>query len=57
MEWFCTAETSQGLSGQEIRTLLLQALEGRILRRVLMLPPDFTRYHSYACLLYTSRCV
>ena len=48
MEWFCTAETSQGLSGQEIRTLLLQALEGRILRRVLILPPDFTRYHSYA---------
>ena len=37
-----------GLSPNEIRAALAQALEGRALRRVLILPPDFTRFHSNA---------
>ena len=37
-----------GLSPGEIRAVLEKALEGRSLRRVLVIPPDFTRYHSNA---------
>lgn len=37
-----------GISDAELREALLQALEGRTLRRVLILPPDFTRFHSQA---------
>ena len=33
---------------EEIRVALLQSLEGRTLRKVLILPPDFTRFHSGA---------
>ncbi len=42
------ARTERGLSPEEIRTALLAALEGRRLNKVLILPPDFTRYHSNA---------
>ena len=35
-----------GLSREEIRAELLRSLEGRTLRKVLILPPDFTRFHS-----------
>ncbi len=44
----CIDKTGNGLSGQEIRDALLRSLEGRTLRRVLILPPDFTRFHSGA---------
>ena len=37
-----------GLSPEDIRAALSKALEGRTLRRVLILPPDFTRFHSNA---------
>ncbi len=37
-----------GLSPDEIRAALAKAIEGRALRRVLILPPDFTRFHSNA---------
>lgn len=40
------AKDEYGLSEEEIRTGLIKSLEGRTLRRVLILPPDFTRYHS-----------
>ena len=42
------ANTDAGLSLEEIRAALLQSLEGRRLRKVLILPPDFTRFHSNA---------
>ena len=42
------AETDNGLTQGEIKTALLQSLEGRTLRKVLILPPDFTRFHSGA---------
>ena len=42
------AKTDAGLSLDEIRVALLQSLEGRDLHKVLILPPDFTRFHSNA---------
>ena len=42
------ANTDAGLSKAEIRVALLQSLKGRRLRKVLILPPDFTRFHSGA---------
>ena len=45
---FTISETEQGLSNDEIAKLLAQSLEGRTLRNVLIIPPDFTRFHSNA---------
>ena len=45
---YCIDQTGNGLSASEIRNALLRSLEGRTLRRVLILPPDFTRFHSGA---------
>ena len=42
------AGSEEGLSPEEIRKALLESLEGRRLGKVLILPPDFTRYHSNA---------
>ena len=42
------AASEEGLSPDEIREVLLKSLEGRDLKKVLILPPDFTRYHSNA---------
>jgi len=48
MESFFYAKNEQGLSREEIREALLQSLEGRELKNVLIIPPDFTRFHSNA---------
>lgn len=48
MEHFFYAASEQGLSREEIREALLQSLEGRTLRHALIIPPDFTRFHSNA---------
>lgn len=48
MDIFKTAASEQGLSAEEIKSALLESLEGRTLRNVLILPPDFTRFHSNA---------
>ena len=48
MEHFVYAKTEQGLSREEIRAALLASLQGRHLKNVLILPPDFTRFHSNA---------
>ena len=40
--------SENGLSLDEIRAALLESLAGRTLKKVLILPPDFTRYHSNA---------
>lgn len=37
-----------GLSEEEIRGALRESLQGRDLKKVLIIPPDFTRYHSNA---------
>ncbi len=42
------AETENGLTREEIKSALLESLEGRSLKKVLILPPDFTRFHSNA---------
>ncbi|MBO7372672.1 MAG: DUF2088 domain-containing protein [Oscillospiraceae bacterium] len=48
MENYLIAESEQGLSRGEIRQALLASLEGRSVRKALILPPDFTRFHSGA---------
>ena len=45
---YLTAKTDDGLSPEEIKAALLASLEGRSLKKVLILPPDFTRFHSNA---------
>ncbi len=48
MDLFLRAQTDDGLTQEEIRNALLQSLSGRDLRKVLIVPPDFTRFHSGA---------
>lgn len=55
MEQFIYAKDENGLSRAEIEAALEQALGARSLRKVLILPPDFTRFHSQAGLI-TSIC-
>ena len=42
------AEDDHGLTVGQIEGALRESLGGRTLKRVLILPPDFTRYHSNA---------
>ena len=42
------AKNGEGLNREEIREALMESLEGRRVGKVLILPPDFTRYHSGA---------
>lgn len=51
MDIFRISENEEGLQREEIRSALLQALEGRALKKVLIIPPDFTRFHSNAGLI------
>lgn len=51
MEIFKVASREEGLSKQELSAAVLESLEGRSLKKVLLLPPDFTRFHSNAGLL------
>ena len=51
MELSLYAKNDEGLSAEEIRGLLLQSLEGRDVKKALIIPPDFTRYHSNAGLI------
>ncbi len=48
MEQFVISKDKNGISEAELRGTLEASLEGRALRRVLILPPDFTRLHSQA---------
>lgn len=48
MDIFRIAEKETGLEDAEIRAALLESLQGRALKKVLIIPPDFTRYHSNA---------
>ncbi len=46
MEHFVYADTELGLNREAIRDALLKSLEGRTLKHVLIIPPDYTRFHS-----------
>ena len=46
MKIFLQEKNAQGISAQEIREALQQSLEGRTLRKALIIPPDFTRFYS-----------
>ncbi len=48
MEIYKISTDGKGLSRTEIREALLESLEGRALKKVLIIPPDFTRLHSGA---------
>ncbi len=48
MELFTYAGTERGLTPGEIRAALLRSLEGRDVKKALLIPPDFTRFHSNA---------
>ena len=48
MEKYLVAKSERGLSREEIRRALLASLDGRSVRKALILPPDFTRFHSGA---------
>ena len=51
MEHFIYEKNDQGLTADEIRQALITSLEGRELKNVLIIPPDFTRFHSRAGLI------
>ena len=42
------AEREEGLQEEEIRAALSESLAGRAPKKVLIIPPDFTRFHSNA---------
>ena len=48
MRIFLEEKTPAGLSNLEIKEALLKSLEGKNLKKVLLIPPDFTRFHSNA---------
>lgn len=48
MELFLRESSAEGLSNVQIKSALLQSLAGRKLKRVLIIPPDYTRFHSNA---------
>ena len=48
MDIFRTASVEEGLTPEEIKAALLESLEGRDVKNALILPPDFTRFHSNA---------
>ena len=48
MDIFKTATVEEGLTPEEIKAALLESLEGRTVKNALILPPDFTRFHSNA---------
>ena len=51
MEIFCRAANELGLSREEITAALMKSLEGRSLKNVLIIPPDYTRFHSNSGLI------
>lgn len=48
MELFYRAKTEAGLDRAEIHAALVESLAGRTPKKALLLPPDYTRYHSNA---------
>lgn len=48
MKLFTCAQSEQGLCREDIRQAVLESLAGRKIKKALILPPDFTRFHSNA---------
>ena len=48
MEVYLESNKEEGLDNQEILQALKQSLEGKQYRKVLIIPPDFTRFYSNA---------
>ena len=48
MELYKVSEAPTGLTPEEIRAALLQSLAGRNIKKALIIPPDYTRFHSNA---------
>lgn len=48
METYIVERSEQGLSEEELRAALERSLEGKKLKKVLLLPPDYTRLYSGA---------
>lgn len=46
MDLFIETIKPEGLNDVEIKKLLEESLKTKLLKRVLIIPPDFTRYHS-----------
>jgi nickel-dependent lactate racemase len=51
MEIFLTAKAGSGLTSRQIREALYKSLVHKNLKKVLLVPPDFTRFHSNAGLI------
>lgn len=51
MELYLTASSDQGLRDGQIMEAITKSLAGRRLKKVLLLPPDFTRFYSNAGLI------
>ena len=51
MDVFRISDNPSGLSNEEIKAAVLESLKGREVKKALIIPPDFTRYHSNAGLL------
>ena len=51
MELSLYSPREEGLSAEEIQGLLLESLEGRDIKKAMLVPPDYTRYHSNAGLI------
>ena len=48
MKLFYRSEKPEGLSYEELKAALKASLQGKDYRKVLLIPPDFTRFHSGA---------
>ena len=51
MELAYYEKTENGLTNDEIRAALEESLKGRTVKKALLIPPDFTRFHSNAGLI------
>jgi nickel-dependent lactate racemase len=51
MELYLTSQNELGLSEKQIIEALIKPLEGKKLNKVLLIPPDFTRFYSNAGLI------
>lgn len=51
MEIFLRSDNQHGLSVDTIKDTLINSIKGKPLKKVLLIPPDFTRFHSNAGLI------
>ncbi len=51
MELFYCEKENEGLSSETIKEIVAESIKGKNLKKVLLIPPDFTRFHSNAGLI------